>query len=206
MSTKSQKDLVVLVADADIEHAIRGLMERPRALRIRDGITLDIFKEPNRDPGVLRQAHEFLRNFQANYQYALVIFDREGCGHANKSARQLECEVEKRLESAGWRNRCAVVVLDPELESWVFVNSPHVINIIAKGDGALYQSTLAQCNRLPNGKPQHPKEVMEELLRKKLIPRSSSLYLELARQVSLSRCQDTSFQRFRHVLQTWFPP
>jgi len=205
MSNEQQKDLVFLVADANMEHAIRGLMERPAALGIRAGITFDIFRHPQHDPGVLRQAHEFLRNRQGEYRYALVLFDWEGCGQESKPASQLEAEVEQHLQAAGWQNRCAVVVLDPELEIWVFVYSPHVIKVIAKGDKGLYSSTLAKYNLLPNGKPSDPKKVMEELLKKKQIPHSSSLYYKLAQQVSLSGCQDRAFQRFRQVLQKWFP-
>jgi len=205
MSNGQQRDLVVLVADLDMEHAIRGLLGRSHALRIREGLTFNIFRHPERDPGVLRQAHEFLRHLRAAYRYALVMFDRQGCGQEHRSSSDLENEVEQLLRVSGWGDCCAAVVLDPELEIWVFTNSYHVVTQIANGDEELYRRTLAACSCFPNGKPRAPKEVMESLLRIKRIPRSPALYGELARQVGLTRCQDRAFQRLRSVLQQWFP-
>ena len=207
MSNGPQKDLVVLVADLDMEYAIRGLLGRSHALRIREGLTFNIFRHPERDPGVLRQAHEFLRPLRANYRYALVMFDRQGCGRERRSSSDLENEVEQLLRVSGWEDCycCATMVLDPEPEIWVFTNSPHVVTLIADGDEELYRRTLEACSCFPNGKPRAPKEVMESLLRIKRIPRSPALYAELARQVSLTRCQDRAFQRLRSVLQQWFP-
>ena len=47
----NQKDLVVLVADKDMEHALKGLLGRPRALGIRE-IEADIRVHPRHDPCV----------------------------------------------------------------------------------------------------------------------------------------------------------
>jgi hypothetical protein len=204
MNGEQEKDLVILVADADMESVVTGLVARPRALGIRAGITFDVFRHPRRDPGVFHQAHEFLRNRQNQYRYALVMFDRVGSGQESQPADWLEAEVRHRLDAAGWKGRCAVVVLDPELEVWAFANSPHVVQVIADGDEALYRQILRAQPVSAYGKPACPKEVMEDLLRKKGIPRSSALYKKLAEQVSLSACQDPTFQRFRRIFQGWF--
>lgn len=117
------KDLVVLVADKNMEHALKGIPRRSEALNIRP-ITFDIFIHPRRDPGVLNNAPNFLRLHMAKYRYALVLFDREGCG-CNETAKVLEERVKRELQQSGWQNAEAVI-LDPELEVWVFVDSPHV--------------------------------------------------------------------------------
>ena len=44
------KDLVILAADKDMEHAPSGLLARPRALGIRP-IAFDVFVHPEHDPG-----------------------------------------------------------------------------------------------------------------------------------------------------------
>ena len=199
------KDLVILVADANMEQAVRGLFLRPQALGVQTSITFDVFKHPRRDPGVFHGAHEFLRPFQSQYRYALVMLDREGSGQEEQSSEEIEQTIQGRLDGVGWRGRSAVVVLDPELEAWVFSDSPHVIRVIAGGDAALYHQVLNAQQRLDNGKPVRPKEAMEEILRRKRIPRSSGLYQDLATRVSLLRCSDRSFQRFRQILQRWFP-
>jgi len=199
------RDLIFLVADSNMEQTVRGLMSRPRSLGIREGITFDIIRHPRHDPGVFRGAHEYLRNLQNNYRYALVMFDRVGCDkEAGKSASELEAEVEERLQQAGWRDRCAAIALDPELEIWVFARSSHVIEVIANNDEELYGKILVDAEKDLGGKPIDPKNVMEQLLRKAKIPRSSSLYGELARKVGLESCQDRAFGKFKRVLQEWF--
>jgi hypothetical protein len=203
------KDLVLLVADADMEQAVRGLLARPADLGIRAGIAFDVFRHPRRDPGVFHEASDFLRPLQGQYRRALVLLDREGSGRETWSPRQIEEDIQRRLDSAGWKDRSAVVVLDPELEAWVFSGSPHVIRVIADGDETLYLRILRKYTLSDLGKPARPKEAMEEMLRQKRIPRSASLYGELARQVPvsvLSGCRDQAFRRFRRFLQDWFPP
>lgn len=205
MNGEHKKDLVILVADADMEQTMKGLLTRPRALGIRDGITVDVFRHPRRDPGIFHEAHEFLRPLQGQYRYALVMLDREGSGQEELSALEIEAEVQKRLNDSGWEGRSAVVVLDPELEVWVFSDSPHVIEVIADGDERFYREVLGTQLASGHGKPERPKEVMEEILRRKRIPRSSALYKELAERVSFSKCLDPAFKRFRKNLQRWFP-
>ncbi|MCX8140334.1 MAG: hypothetical protein N3E46_11695 [Gemmataceae bacterium] len=197
------KDLVVLVADKNMEHALKGILGRPAALHIRP-ITFDIFIHPRRDPGVLNYAPNFLRLHMAKYRYALVLFDREGCG-CNETAEVLEERVKRELQQSGWQNAEAVI-LDPELEVWVFVDSPHVPQVIADGDEQLCSQKLTHAEKSRLNKPARPKELMETLLREKRIPRSSSLYLKLAQKVSLSNCSDPAFLKLRQILQEWFPP
>jgi hypothetical protein len=112
------RDLVVLVADADMEQAMRGFLSRTAALGIRTP-AWDPFPHPMHDGGCRAGAHEFLRSFSRRYRYALVMFDREGCGADHQSRVDLEAEVEQRLEAAGWPDRAAAVVIDPELEVWL---------------------------------------------------------------------------------------
>ncbi len=97
-----RKDIVFLVADLDMEYTIRGLMARPEALGTRSNITFDVFRHPQRDPGVFRHADAWLRTRYRNYQYALVMFDREGCGREDVDAPGLEAAIEERLYRTGW--------------------------------------------------------------------------------------------------------
>lgn len=199
-----KKDLVVLVADKNMEATVRTLLEkRHQALCIRQ-VQADIFVHPRRDPGVLREADNFLRGFCEKYHYALVMFDYEGCGQENQSPNQLEADVKKLLENAGWAGRCEVIVLVPELEIWVWSNSPHLPAVLGLKPKEM-QSILARYSKNSLGKPKRPKEAMEECLRQSKVPRSSSIYAELAEKVSLQHCSEPSFVKFRSVLQKWFP-
>lgn len=201
--TISQKDLVILVADKDTNAAIQGLLQRHNALGIRQ-ISVDVFVHVGHDPGVLNGAHEFLAPLTAQYAYALVMFDREGCGR-KESAENLSQEVQSRLNGVGWSQRSNVIVLDPELEVWVWSDSPHVPVALRLSSDNL--ESLLRTNYRPEGqvKPIHPKEAMEEALYRSRTPRSSSIYSRLAQRVSLERCKDQAFLRLKDCLRKWFP-
>jgi hypothetical protein len=200
------KDLVVVVADHNTEQAISALLQRNKALQIR-AIDFDIFVHPERDPGVLQRGVALLNQIDAlqKYHYALLMFDREGCGKETLASSNLEQLVQGDLDANGWQGRSAVVVIDPELEAWVFSNSPHVVEVFADGDEELFRRILNSFPQTPLGKPQRPKEAVEKLLRQKAIVRSSALYGELASKVSLKGCADPAFQKFCAFLQGWFP-
>ena len=72
-------DLVVLVADKDMEVTVSGLLARSQSLAMRT-TSVDIYRHPQRDPGCRLRSADFLRSFSRQYRYALVMFDREGCG------------------------------------------------------------------------------------------------------------------------------
>lgn len=55
-------DLLLLVADKNMEYAVRGLLSRPQALEVRP-LEFEVYVQPQRDPGCALRAHEFLRPF-----------------------------------------------------------------------------------------------------------------------------------------------
>jgi len=119
------KELIALVADADTEYAVQALLLRHQALHIKP-ISFDIQRHPQRDAGCRSDCHNLLRLWLNDYQHAIVLFDHEGCGRENVSRLDLEAEVESRLHASGWADRCAVIVISPELETWIWSDSPVV--------------------------------------------------------------------------------
>lgn len=119
------KDLVILVADHNAEHALLGLLQRPGDLGIRE-VQFDIWVHPQRDPGVYLRAHEFLRPFIGQYKYALVLLDQEGSEAEQAETERMRSAVQERLERNGWKDRCQVIVINPELEAWVWAQDPYV--------------------------------------------------------------------------------
>lgn len=202
-------DLVVLVADTDAEWTLRTLIEkRTDALQIRTIIS-KVVRDPGRDAGVFLRAHDLLRPYVQQAAHALVIFDREGSGGERRmSAPEMEFDLENRLYKNGWMSadqhpRAAVIVLDPELEVWAWSRSPHVP--IALGlDQAQLEAVLQNFARLPNGKPQRPKEAMLAALRIGKKPASPDVFRELAQKVSL-QVHERAFDKLRATLQAWFP-
>jgi hypothetical protein len=203
----TQKDVVILVADKNMQFALGGLLARHQTLGICQ-LTSDLYVHPERDPGCLLRSHVFLRPFIKGYAHALVMFDREGCGQEQLSRPILERQVEDLLSRSGWSERAAAIVLDPELEIWVWSDSPHVDSVLGwQGRQPDLRTWLRDHNFLDeqHAKPNRPKMAVEQALRSVRRPRSSSLYLQLAQSVSFNRCSDPAFLKLKTVLQKWFP-
>mgnify|MGYP005839215959 CR=1 FL=1 len=202
-----RKDLVVLVADSDVREGIAALLARHAAIGTRP-ITFDIFKHDDRDPGCRAKAADYLRPQAQAYAYALVMFDRHGCGSV-QSACEIEDATRESLERSGWPGRCEVVVLDPEIEAWVWGPSRTVAECLGwlPTQPPLRDWLLQQGLWNPAGvKPADPKAAVERVLREVGKRRSSRLYALLAERVTTRGCRDPSFNRFCEILRRWFPP
>ena len=127
MTATEPKDLFVLAADLELANALEGLLSRPRDLGIRD-VAFDMERHLNRDSGCRTEAVEYLRPYHRGYQYALVVFDYHGCG----SVRPKEV-IQRGLEELarnGWEDRARVIVIEPELEVWVWSDSPAAYRVL----------------------------------------------------------------------------
>ncbi len=116
--------------------------------------------------------------------------------------------MEGRLAANGWPDRALAIVLDPEVEVWVWADSPVVDDVMGwAGRTPALRDWLIAKGYLQGGesKPRRPKEAFEHALR--LVPkaRSSALFLSLAEGVSVNRCSDEAFLRLRDTLARWFP-
>lgn len=199
------KDLVVLTADVQQEKTIETLLnERRQALGIR-AVQFDIYRHPRKDSGVYGEAAQFLRPYQHSHTYALVLLDRTWSGAPDQSTTIRE-HMSQRLQESGWsREHIMVIVVDPELEAWVWVDSPVIAETLRMEWTAIH--ALADELRVwtsGESKPTHPKELLEAVLYRQRRPRSAALFQEIARRVSLSRCIDPAFVSLRACLQHWF--
>jgi len=186
---------------------MRGILSRPEALEIR-AISAEFIVHPEHDPGCVRTPHHYLRSFLRTHAHALVVLDREGCGLEGKTRSDLEQEIESLLAKNGWSSRCAAVMLDPELETWVWSDSPEVdVQLGWAGRQPDLRTWLREEGLLPpgSGKPVRPKEAMRRALYVVKKPWSSSIHHGLARSVSLRRCTDAAFAKLRDTLKAWFP-
>ena len=202
------KDLIVLAADSTIKLVAQALFQRHMALGIRR-ITFDAFAHPKWDPGCLGGGAAFLRPLVTEYTHAMVIFDRHGCGHEDQSRESLELQLEGQLRQVGWSDNAGVVVIDPELENWVWSDSPRVADQLGWGAAArqLRAWLLAEGLLQPGQvKPSEPKEAMKKATQKVGMQFSKAIHQSLAASVSFKRCVDPAFTKLKTLLQTWFPP
>lgn len=201
------KDLVVLVADKNMKFGIDAILSRHNSLNIRS-ILYDSFIHPLRDPGVYDKAGDFLRQFLREYSYAIVFLDYEGSGQEGKLPDEIANKIRAGLEKNGWQDRAEVFVFNPELEIWIWTESLYTANALGWNSYPELKSWLSDKQVLwqqNSFKPERPKFAMEIALKEKRIPRSSSIYREIAQKVNLDRCKDDSFVNLKDVLRQWFP-
>lgn len=201
-----QRDLVVLTADKDAEFAVRGILSRYQSLGIRP-VQADFYRHPEKDPGVLLHAHTFLQPFATTHAHALVIMDLEGCGQESTGRASLEKRIEMNLGARGWEGRAVAVIPDPELEIWVWSGSPNVERVLGwQGHAPPLRAWLESHGHTQAGiaKPCRPKEALQNALRATHIPWSADIFEQLARSVSLAKCQDDAFLKLRNTIQAWF--
>jgi len=200
------KNLVVLVADKNMEFLIQGLLPRIPDIEQVINFNFDIFIHPHRDSGIVNEADDFLRPLQDKYKYAIVILDHSGCGKENKKREDLENEIEQNLDKCGWTDRACVVVIKPELENWIWVNEVRIKEAISwESDAGIYDWLQEnQWKTADAKKPYKPKEAFEASLKECRTPRSSSIYREISSKASYSECNDPAFLKLIAKIKTWF--
>jgi hypothetical protein len=207
-----KRDLFVVVADLDAEHAIKTLLcSRQKALEIEidfDPAT-DLLRYIGRDPGCCKNAVDLLRAPQSSHKHAILFFDKDGCGEEEKKREEIEAGIEKQLQKNGWLvDSVAVIIFDPELEAWVWSSSPQVAKIMGWGKnfGSL-RNYIKKKGFLPpkKSKPSDPKGAMRAALQAAGQRYTATVFAELAKKVSVKGCNDPSFNKFVTFLQKWFP-
>ena len=159
-STGITKNLVILAADKDIEHALKGLFTRPEALGIRP-IEWDIWVDPQHDPACALRGVDFLSTFSGRYDYGLLIFDHVGSGREGIQPHELQESLNEDFARSPWGERARTIVLSPELEAWVWSDSPHVGGVAGwRNHQPRLRRWLTEQGWLQEGevKPKRPKE------------------------------------------------
>ena len=208
LSYPEKKDLCVLVADRDMELTIRSLLNRHQALRIRP-TSFEVVVHLEHDPGCLLHAAEFLRSRSELFDYAMVIFDKDGCGDDSPRV-DLQNRVSSDLRRNGWSDRAATVVIEPELEVWIWSGSNELPGILGHSsmNYAQMKEALSRSNWWPKEylKPPDPKQAFQWLCKEGAVTKSSDLFRQMAERISFRDCTDLAFEHFLTTLREWFPP
>ncbi|GGK89286.1 hypothetical protein Sme01_49550 [Sphaerisporangium melleum] len=203
----TKRDVVFLVADAGMEQMLRGFLGRPQVHRsVRCGPFAfdpreDLFVAPTKDPGVYNTARELLRPFETLHRRAVVMLDAAWDG--SPGAEAIHKHIEQCLEGA-WE-QFAVVVIDPELEAWVWQDNVNVAQALKCTPD--FRRVLADSGHWPHDrlKPPDPKAALEHLRRRHKADGSKAAFRRLAEKVSVRHCQDPAFNHLCQHLRAWFP-
>ncbi len=200
------KDLIVLVADKNMEFLMKGLLPRIHLVEGIHEFTFDLRVHPLRDPGVYNNASEFLRPLNGLYKYAIAMLDLHGSGKEQYSREAIEKNISESLEKSGWESRSTVICIDPELENWIWVKESVMEQAIAWQNNSTLFEWLDNkgLKKRSEVKPSKPKEAFESAIRACNTPRSSSLYEAIANNASYRSCEDPAFVKLRAHLIKWF--
>jgi len=202
------RDCVFLVADSQIGAMIRGFLGRDNChLSLGCGpfdfeAEQDLVIDPNRDPGVYTRGFEVLAPYAATHRRAVVILDAAWDG--SPGAELIRSKISKDLH-AHWGEHL-VVVLDPEVEAWIWQDNLHVSAALGVADFAALRSELERESfwRAGEAKPFKPKEAVEYTMRQTRTPRSAAVYHRIASRVSTKACIDPAFRSLSDGLAVWF--
>lgn len=202
------KDLLVLCADKNMQACLAGVLPRfSRVYGLADFSMAEPIVHPANDPGCRTAAHVFLKGFSASFRFCLVVLDFEGSGTKLADRATLELEIEQKLAENGWADRSAAIVIQPELENWIWVKSPHLAAAAGWPDLESLEKWLVENGWKTDDapKPARPKEAFEMAIRLKKLPRSSSIYAQIAQKASFLGCTDPAFLKMVDCLKGWFP-
>jgi hypothetical protein len=203
------KSLVVLTADKSMRLCVEAILARARELDLcLASDDYQVLADGHCDPGVFRMGHESLRSQLKQYRFAILMCDRVGAGAGTMTREGMEAQMEGRLGQNGWQGRSAAIVIEPELENWIWTDSTDLDSLLGwQGRQPALREWLRLEGYLHAGqlKPLEPKECLDKALRLVGGKRDGALFQKIASRVNLGRCTDPAFTKLLATLRTWFP-
>lgn len=207
-----KRDCMFYVADLNMMETFKGFLTRPQfhqslgcAAFAFDPLT-DIKHAAGIADSLHTQAGFLLRDFQSTHKRLVVAQDCDFDGSPGQAT--IKENLMQQLTSVGWATEDFIVLaIDPELEQWIWQDSIHVETALKHRSPPSLREALQQQGLWPADKPKpsNPKETLEAIVFNNKIRRSSAIYGEIARKVSVKHCVDPEFQRLVTQLRDWFP-
>jgi hypothetical protein len=205
--------LFFVVADRDIEAMVTGFLQKERA-DLRLGCApfdfdakLDVGRAAaDKDSGLYVRGAEYVRRHRQTHDHVVIMLDADWEG--SPGAASIDAKLREDLRKCGCSDDDSeVIVLDPEIEAWMWVDKLEVARVLGFESTGDLRSWLeaAGFDVGANQKPLRPKEALQAALRSKRKPRSSATFAAVAAKVSLNACQDPALLKLRATLQRWFP-
>ncbi|WP_265595259.1 hypothetical protein [Verrucomicrobium sp. BvORR106] len=215
-SINMEAKIAILVPDGAYPLVIEKILrERRASLRLR-AVDYEIVKDAFRDSS--KEVVDLLRPYQRSCSHVLLVRDFHGSGWEDRGKANLEKYLHNELIESGWEEaKSCVLIVDPEIEAWIRFESTHLQALVRERarkckdrvdlffPSAVESAIDSFGGRNELGKPKHPKEALETLLKEFGIQRSNSIYERLVEKESLHGCKVESFLQFIQTLQRWFP-
>ena len=128
-------ELVVLVADLDIEQAVKGLFDRRTEAPESGGFATSSCVTPWLGMVAFKRANTVLAIQFRSSVSCIGPFDRAWDGAPSNDARNAWLRMSRSSLPRRWGDRARCVVLDPEIEVWRFL-TPHVDRTLGLAEGS----------------------------------------------------------------------
>jgi hypothetical protein len=159
---------------------------------------------------VFTNAPKWVLGHTKKHRHAVIVLDREfGTAY---DAVFLHDDLVKRIAQTGWPlDRFEVVVIDPEIEAWIWQQNKRVADALhaksmAEVTAILAAAGYAWTSTVPKLAPNRPKEALEAVLRHKQLRWSSAYHKKITESIPVAKCSEPTFVELRNTLQRWFPP
>ncbi len=215
--TPPKRDCLFFVADAAMADVVDGFLARGHLDQRIGCREFDFDFERDMlvgsrlggytDGGIYKHCHRLLQEngYMETHEHLIVMLDQQFGG--DRPAAEVREETLGRLRANGWsEDKADVIVIDPELEAWIWQDSPHVEAAVGFTGGSL-RDALRNEDQWPEGhdKPPKPKELFQRVCRRYRTPYSAALYRDIVQRVSVKQCNDPAFQQLVATLCRWFP-
>ena len=208
-----KRDCIFFVADKTMRETFLGFLsreDRTTQLGCSD-FAFDpaedlFFAAGQNDSGLNKRADALLSPFLHSHRKAVVALDCDWDGSPGQA--QIIHNVTTQLLQSGWRAEDVIVIaIDPELEQWIWQDSPVLAEELRMHAPHGLKAVLTQRGLWPEEatKPPLPKDLFIQLRRENNVKLSSSVFKRIAARVPVGLCVDSEFRRLVAQLQAWFP-
>jgi len=212
------RDIIFHLADKHMEEGLRAFFQRDdwqhtlgcRRFEIDPRSDSDLFRVAGcTDGGVWKYAHKNLATFKDKYRHAVIVLDADF--DPRPGAKVLQEDISKCMIESGWNEgRFAVIVIQPELEAWLW--APNVNVALGFGHPNFNDLRAAlEAEMLWNaGDPKpHDLKGARDYAAKRGGKRTGgpifkSIFGGISRR-ALDLCAEPGFVTLRSALSGWFP-
>jgi len=212
------RDVIFHLADQHMEAGFRAFFSRDdwhfamgcQKFDIDPDSERDIYRRGGyTDGGLWKHAHTNLVPFKDQYRHAVIVLDADFEPHPG--ADILHQEISENMLDAGWaEDSFCVVVIDPELEAWLWAPNVNVARAFGHDDFGKMKAALSAEHLWDEGapKPNDLKRARDRAARlggkKTGGPIFRGVFAGISKR-ACDLCEETGFKRMRAALNTWFP-
>ncbi len=213
------RDIVFHLADRHMEEGLRAFFSRQdwhhvlkcRRFEVDPMSNSDFYRVAGEtDGGLWKHAHKNLHIFKEQYRHAVIMLDAEFDPQPGPNV--LRADIGKAMLASGWdEDRFGVVVIEPELEAWLWAPNHNVARAFGHANFEELRTFLESEGLWDPGapKPHSLKAARDRAARRGGKRTGGPIFRSVFEHISrraLDACVEHGLKTLRMMLGTWFPP